>query len=184
MQHEQEDFGGISEDAHRRHLLAADIQARALRLAQYVRLNPLPDEAKPKAIFKVTDDGRVVNGEGITLPYVSIQHPDYEPIPRDGVEEAEPPVEVLNMPVEEEAKAKPDLEPDADLRYIITAAAKPFGASYDDVMGDSRMRHIVLGRAHAIAAVKKAMPFMSSSGLGQIFGLHHSTVLHALEKAA
>lgn len=66
-------------------------------------------------------------------------------------------------------------------RFLVRLAALRHGLSADEVMCRSRKPHIVAARAEALALIYRHTQY-SLPGVARIFGLDHTTVLHALTK--
>ena len=78
MQHPtHDDFGGPTREENARRLKTAMIVARLKQRAAYAAVRALvPGEEGAVVLptFRLTDKGHVINGAGISLPYVSMQH--------------------------------------------------------------------------------------------------------------
>lgn len=63
---------------------------------------------------------------------------------------------------------------------IVREVAERHGVSYRDIVGHSRIRHIVCARYAAIRAVYAACPEMSSPRIGRLFNRDHTSILYAV----
>lgn len=67
---------------------------------------------------------------------------------------------------------------------MVEAVAQEHNVTVDELLGVCRQRHIVQARHAAWRKVASAMPTWSSTSLGDLFGVNHTTVLYALERTA
>lgn len=67
-------------------------------------------------------------------------------------------------------------------KAIILDHAKRHGVRYQDIVGASRTRSIVIVRHAAMRAVADARPDMSLPQIGRAFNRDHTTIIHALRK--
>lgn len=63
---------------------------------------------------------------------------------------------------------------------VVTAVAKKFSLTEDDIMGRRRTERIALARMICMAAVWQAG--FSYCVVGRVFKRHHGTVMHAVKK--
>lgn len=68
-----------------------------------------------------------------------------------------------------------------NILQTVNDAAAEHKVSFQDIMGDSRKRHIVQARHDAIRRVKAAFPHLSLPSMGKVFGLDHTTVMYVLK---
>lgn len=66
------------------------------------------------------------------------------------------------------------------VREIIISVAAKHGVTYDDIIGRSRLRHVVKARHEAMKMAHNLRPEMSMSELGRQFKRDHTTLLSAL----
>lgn len=74
------------------------------------------------------------------------------------------------------------LSPKDYTNVIVESVAARHGLTVGDIMGRSRRQKIVTARHEAIAEVVEARPHWSYPTVGQLFGLDHTSILHALQK--
>jgi chromosomal replication initiation ATPase DnaA len=83
---------------------------------------------------------------------------------------------------------EPDPEPEPKARVyqdfrkrIIADCAKEFGISVEDLLGNSRVNHIVMARRKA-AWIFYQRGTMSYQQIGRLLNKDHSTIIHAVQK--
>lgn len=64
---------------------------------------------------------------------------------------------------------------------IVQEVARGFDVTVDDIMGDSRRRHVCVARACAMAVVKQHTSW-SYTTVGKHFGRDHQTVIHNVQR--
>lgn len=69
-------------------------------------------------------------------------------------------------------------------RNIIAAVAATHGIPVEEIMGDSRRKHVVAARHEAMLTVVKHRPDLAISHVGRIFRRDHTVVLYVLNKYA
>lgn len=72
--------------------------------------------------------------------------------------------------------------PQSSMLDVVRTVATLHGVAVSDILGKSRFRHIVEARHDALRAVRARYPKFSSTQIGRLFNLDHSTVLYALGK--
>lgn len=63
---------------------------------------------------------------------------------------------------------------------IINKVASEHGVTFEDVMGNSRMQHVIYARHECFNALQNAG--LSSSQVGRLMGRDHTTVLHGAKR--
>lgn len=74
------------------------------------------------------------------------------------------------------------LTPKARAKLIVRAIAMRHGMRLEDIMGRGRTKPVVTARHEAIAAVYVEFSHWSLEAIAQFFGIHHTSVLHAIYK--
>jgi chromosomal replication initiation ATPase DnaA len=65
---------------------------------------------------------------------------------------------------------------------IVESVAHRHGVPVKAIMSRDRHAHIIAARHEAIAEVVEARPYWSYPTVGKLFGLDHTSVIHALQK--
>ena len=76
----------------------------------------------------------------------------------------------------------PVVIPRASPRELIARVAWWHGVTYADIVGRSRVAHIVTARQDAMAAVRHQFPKLSLPGIARHFRRDHTTIIHGLRK--
>ncbi len=72
--------------------------------------------------------------------------------------------------------------PNGSARRIVEMVARMHGVGYADIMSKARTDRISHARQAAVCAVKEAFPVWSLNQIGRLFGIDHTSVLHAYQK--
>jgi chromosomal replication initiation ATPase DnaA len=69
------------------------------------------------------------------------------------------------------------------MAFIAAAVAHRTGVKLDDIMGDSRARHIAEARMLCYALIRDLVPSKNMSQIGRFFKRDHTTVLSGYRRA-
>lgn len=96
------------------------------------------------------------------------------------------PVVIQRPPPAPPPEAEPEADPSDPERLpvwvIINRIAVRHGLRTSDILGPSKLSHIVVARWRAIADIHKAYPDKSLSWIGKKVGLDHTSVINALQR--
>jgi chromosomal replication initiation ATPase DnaA len=65
---------------------------------------------------------------------------------------------------------------------VVERVAKEHRSTVDEILGTCKQRHIVLARHDAWRALAAALPTWSSTSLGDLVGVDHTSILYALRR--
>jgi len=71
-----------------------------------------------------------------------------------------------------------------NVRDVIAAVARRNGLTVADIVGSRRDRRAVAARREAIVEARRLRPDLALTALGRIFRRDHTSILHALRRAA
>ena len=74
------------------------------------------------------------------------------------------------------------MTPAQQTRLIIAEVAERHGITVEQIMGDSRKRHISWPRQEAMYELGRRSKWMSLTAIARFFGRDHTTILHGIRK--